>query len=593
MALDLGSILSLGASLFGGGSAPTGGAAPSAGGLDWGSILSAIGKTAGSFKATPNEGASRKDIEKANRFNLLAGLLGGGAQIAGGVMSQQRRGEAYNALSDILAGKATTTGQAMAPSEPGAVGAMPTVTTEAPQSSASRIMALGKQYPELSDKFLELGIKQQQSEQDASQKLAEMLRKAQPSLQDRLAATNIAQMEGWAPGDIPSKRDEYLSAETARRLGQVPGTAGISPTLRGLGGPDTFADTSPAPTPTVTTTPPPTTEMTSPVTVDQVIKKAQEGGTMTEDELTNLVNSGAIERQGVIKADGTQGFLPSKKSTPLLSPGTVSQTYPDTAEGRRQQRADKASKLEAIKLQTAELGLNKTQQDIDLARSQEERAQKDAEIRKRTADYQISADKEKTATRTSNEMVAQADKTGVAAARRYLQTAYNLLSLENPSGENHRAAIVALQKTIDPSQVTLGEAVSIDTYLRSRIEKLKNEIDQWGGKPFPPYKGDQLKALKADALEIGKAIKTTMDEFNDKFDQQTEGEWPKKRPFSLEQTKSTENILNDLTQQIRGVTPVATPTGSTAQAETQSQVTSPIAGLGGSREQQIRFIGIR
>lgn len=258
--MDLGQILSLGASLFnasrsGSGGGSTGGGSwlsnlfsspststgtPSAGGgTDWGAILSAIGQTAGQFKATPREGASRKDIEKANRFNLLTGLLGGGAQIAGGLMSQQRQGEAYNALADILSGKDTTLGTPIPSEEGQAVGAMPTVTTEAPISQANKIRSLGTLYPDLAPKFMDIAGTMEQNQQKAYLEELKAAQKGLMSPQDRKARAEYYKAIGEPPEAIPALIQQDVESETAQKQAAqdvVRQKYGISPALRGLAG---------------------------------------------------------------------------------------------------------------------------------------------------------------------------------------------------------------------------------------------------------------------------------------------------------------------------------------------------------------------
>ena len=152
--MDWGSIAQIGAAvlpaIFGGGSS---GSAPSTGGgTNWGAILAALGSQAAKIKATPLAGADESDIRKANRINLLTGLLGGGVSALGTSMVQQRQAAADAKALKILSGLETTTGQPIVPggstgTEP--VGATPTVTT----GDGQDILGLGSiasQYGELS-----------------------------------------------------------------------------------------------------------------------------------------------------------------------------------------------------------------------------------------------------------------------------------------------------------------------------------------------------------------------------------------------------------------------------------------------------------
>ncbi|MFN6355248.1 MAG: hypothetical protein ACK4ZO_04640, partial [Cyanobacteriota bacterium] len=61
----------------------------------------------------PGAGALDEDIRKANRFNLIAGLLGGAGQIAGSQMQASERRGLGQDLSAILSGKGTYTGEAI------------------------------------------------------------------------------------------------------------------------------------------------------------------------------------------------------------------------------------------------------------------------------------------------------------------------------------------------------------------------------------------------------------------------------------------------------------------------------------------------
>lgn len=123
--MDWGSIAQIGAAvlpaIFGGGSS---GSAPSTGGgTNWGAILAALGSQAAKIQAVPNAGASESDIKKANRINLLAGLLGGGVSALGTSMVQERQGQAYSDALKILGRIRTTTGQPITPGgTTGAVG---------------------------------------------------------------------------------------------------------------------------------------------------------------------------------------------------------------------------------------------------------------------------------------------------------------------------------------------------------------------------------------------------------------------------------------------------------------------------------------
>lgn len=277
--MNLTELLSLGASLFGssqgagagGGqsgflssllsSGPSTSTSPTSS-TDWGSILSAIGQTAGQFKATPRAGASRKDIEKANRINLLTGLLGGGAQIAGGLMSQQRKGEAYSALGDILGGKATATGQPITPSEGAVGGVPPTVVTEPQLSEEERIAGLIKQYPDLGKELFDINLKRQEARQKQYLEELKAAQKGIESPQTRQARAAYYAQIGEPQAAIPQLIERDIAEEAAARESRIEaikqkygrGTT-VSPALRGLGGVESMAAkptiATPGPTPSI------------------------------------------------------------------------------------------------------------------------------------------------------------------------------------------------------------------------------------------------------------------------------------------------------------------------------------------------------
>lgn len=227
-------IINVGSSLFGGGgsSAPSAPSAPSSSGIDWGSILQGVGQLASRVEMVPGAGALDEDIRKANRFNLLAGLLGGGSQIAGGLMAQQRKAGMLQDVSDILSGKQTTTGQAIEPAFAGTT-ATPTATptpTEAPavqtpQSQVSAIWGLANKYPEASGELFKLG----QSVQEAQAKSAQAEQERQATALTGLAnvltrpnATNLpaAVIGGLARGAGAQIDPQQISENLAKKAEQ-------------------------------------------------------------------------------------------------------------------------------------------------------------------------------------------------------------------------------------------------------------------------------------------------------------------------------------------------------------------------------------
>lgn len=195
-------IINVGSSLFGGGgsSAPS---TPSSSGLDWGSILQGVGQLASRVEMVPGAGALDEDIRKANRFNLLAGLLGGGAQLAGGQMQAARKAGMLKDVSDILSGKQTTTGQAIEPAFAG-TSATPTATAEAmaptlqtPQSTSAALYGLIDKYPGYAPEIIKMA-----GDAQADQiKRMDIARKAMTGGLREVDLYNIAESRGILPED--------------------------------------------------------------------------------------------------------------------------------------------------------------------------------------------------------------------------------------------------------------------------------------------------------------------------------------------------------------------------------------------------------
>lgn len=237
-------IINVGSSLFGGGgsSAPS---APSSSGLDWGSILQGVGQLASRVEMVPGAGALDEDIRKANRFNLLAGLLGGGAQIAGGqLQASEKRGLGQD-LAAILGGQGTYTGQPIAPVSPALAtsqGATPTptpVSAPTPQSKSAALFGLMNKYPNQASQILELGTKMQDAEAGAVK--AEQDRRATaltnaanifakpgignvpPTIAEQIAAQTGLPIEGIRPQleQIRQQTEEQTRQEAAARQAQI------------------------------------------------------------------------------------------------------------------------------------------------------------------------------------------------------------------------------------------------------------------------------------------------------------------------------------------------------------------------------------
>lgn len=158
-----------------------------------GLALSGLGQLASKFQATPNEGATEEDVKKANRYNMIAGILGGLGQIAGGEIARQSQSEAKGELAKILSGAGTTTGQPI----------------------STKLAEFGKQYPDFySDDLLKLQLDAGQKE--AAAKVA--------------AETNTARKQQKAvtllSGLLQSPNFEQVPPELYRRLEAESGYGG-------------------------------------------------------------------------------------------------------------------------------------------------------------------------------------------------------------------------------------------------------------------------------------------------------------------------------------------------------------------------------
>ena len=225
-------IINVGSSLFGGGgsSAPS---APSSSGLDWGSILEGVGKLASRVEMVPGAGALDEDIRKANRFNLLAGLLGGAGQIAGSQIQASEKRALGQDLAAILGGKGTYTGEAIKKGEYpesllGKTLENGIVPPPAPQSKSSAIFGLMNKYPNQASQILELGTKIQDAEgkaataaQERQFEMMDLARKSGGQPITYLDALTIAEKEG-TPSELRAQQAQILmdqqSKDQAARL---------------------------------------------------------------------------------------------------------------------------------------------------------------------------------------------------------------------------------------------------------------------------------------------------------------------------------------------------------------------------------------
>lgn len=155
--------------------------------------LSGLGQLAGSFRATPNEGATEEDIKKANRYNMLAGILGGIGTIAGGELGRRYQDEGKSELAKILGGAGTTTGQ------------------EIPTSQ--KLAKWIEQYPTLaSDETLKLQLGMQEKEADRTLKQLELAQKLGGKPISYLDALTIAEKEG-APVELRPQAAQGIQQE--------------------------------------------------------------------------------------------------------------------------------------------------------------------------------------------------------------------------------------------------------------------------------------------------------------------------------------------------------------------------------------------
>src|SRR5574343_177276 len=112
-------------------------------------IVSLLGSLLGSIKATPRAGATRKDMEKAERINMLTGLLGTGLSAYGERENRRAQQTALQGLFDIYKNQGMTQNM-QGPTMPG----------EMPLDAglSQRIFAWGQQNPGLSEQAMKLGL---------------------------------------------------------------------------------------------------------------------------------------------------------------------------------------------------------------------------------------------------------------------------------------------------------------------------------------------------------------------------------------------------------------------------------------------------
>jgi hypothetical protein len=120
-----------------------------------------LGPLISSIHARPNAGATKGDMARANRINLLTGLFGGLATAYGARQDANAQAEANKGLFDIIAkGGGERATEAAGPVMPGM--AQPTAMTKIPMSAA--FAELGASNPRLQDSALKLALAAQGNE---------------------------------------------------------------------------------------------------------------------------------------------------------------------------------------------------------------------------------------------------------------------------------------------------------------------------------------------------------------------------------------------------------------------------------------------
>jgi hypothetical protein len=177
-------------SIFGSSNGPTGYTGPSV----WPQVL---GSLASSFRATPRAGASREEREKANRYNLLAGILGAVATGYGKASDEAAKQKATSELYQIFSGAQPATAAVKATPEAGASVDIPGVTPETPTplSRNERLAEFMRQNPAMAGVAGQLLAKEQENQL----KLIDLARKAGGRPLTYLDALTIAEKEGTPP----------------------------------------------------------------------------------------------------------------------------------------------------------------------------------------------------------------------------------------------------------------------------------------------------------------------------------------------------------------------------------------------------------
>jgi hypothetical protein len=219
-------------SIFGSSSGPTGYTGPSV----WPQVL---GSLASSFRATPRAGASREEREKANRYNMLAGILGAVATGYGKASDEAAKQKATSELYQIFSGAQPATAAVKATPEAGASVDIPGVTPETPTplSRNERLAEYMRQNPAMAD----VAGKLLAAEQDRNAKIEAARIKAMqpPSFSEMQAADSYFLSQGILDPQERAAKVQSAFAERGKPLSPIavpsvtqPDYAGI---LRGAG----------------------------------------------------------------------------------------------------------------------------------------------------------------------------------------------------------------------------------------------------------------------------------------------------------------------------------------------------------------------
>jgi len=257
-------------SIFGGSSSgPTGYTGPSV----WPQVL---GSLASSFRATPRAGASREEREKANRYNMLAGILGAVATGYGKASDEAAKQKATSELYQIFSGAEPTTAAVKTTPEAGASVDIPGVTPEPPTplSRNERLAEFMRQNPAMAGVAGQLLLKGQEQQQELLKEQYKAAIKAGGRVYDLPTALGMAANLGVDKGSIlpvaqgiveQSKIDkqnaisEALRGITPSSVATAPSTGfadipkNLSPqeqeTARSLTGAGAVSQATPTPTP--------------------------------------------------------------------------------------------------------------------------------------------------------------------------------------------------------------------------------------------------------------------------------------------------------------------------------------------------------